>query len=209
MRRRLVQLALGTVASGGFLLLTSQAAYADNCGSFTDCFDTTGAAIAAAVLLGLLIALGIGLGAIALEEIVEALAEAAAEGFAEGAGEAVGEMAGEASVGAGESAAEAEAAASEAEEAATEAQSAVESAENDPNKLNHIFGKAEHNWDMTGLDQQGNLNLIQNTLQNSYGQLPDHGVFQVTQNFGNYAVTVRGAIVNGVVRIGSAWVNVL
>jgi len=107
MRRRLVQLALGIGAGGWFLLLTSQVAYADHCGSFIDCFDTTDAAIAAAVFLGLLIALGIGLGAIALEAAGEAIADAAAEGLIEGAEEAVGEMAGEASVGAEEGAAEA------------------------------------------------------------------------------------------------------
>jgi len=106
-------------------------------------------------------------------------------------------------------AAEAEAAASEALDAATEAQRAVESAKADPNKVSHIFDQVKHNWDMTGQDQQGNWNLIENTLQNKYGQLPSNGFYEVTQNFEDYTVTVRGAVVNGAVRIGSAWVNAI
>ena len=95
---------------------------------------------------------------------------------------------------------------SEAEE---DAHYAVESAKADPNKVSHIFDQVKHNWDMTGLNQEGNWNLIQNTLQNNYRQLPSHGGYEITQNFGNYAVTVRGAVISGAIRIGSAWINAI
>lgn len=95
---------------------------------------------------------------------------------------------------------------SEAEE---EAQSAVESAKADSNKIRHIFDQAKHNWHMTGMNQQGNWNLIQITLQDNYGQLPSHGRYEITQNFENYTVTVAGAVINGAIRIGSAWINAI
>jgi RHS repeat-associated protein len=94
-----------------------------------------------------------------------------------------------------------------ASRAAEQARAATQSALADTNKVNHIFGKAAHNWQMTGLDQPGNWNLIQTTLRMAYPQIPSSGVYQVTQYFGNYAVTVSGSVVNGAIRIGSAWVN--
>ena len=36
--------------------------------------------------------------------------------------------------------------------------------------------------------------------------LPQQGVYTVTMDMGSYLVQVRGIVMNGVVRIGSAWV---
>jgi hypothetical protein len=64
-RRRCIQLALGIGGAAGLWLLTSPAAYADNCSSIMDCFYTTDAATMAAVALAVLIGLTLSLGAIA------------------------------------------------------------------------------------------------------------------------------------------------
>jgi Bacterial toxin 35 len=140
-----------------------------------------------------------------------AAAETAAAGTAVGEAGAAGTAAGDAAAGeaaASESAA-GETAAGEATQASRAADAGVESAQADPNKVTHIFDNPGHNWDATGLDQAGNWNLIKDTLAQNFGQLPESGVFQVEQTFEGYTVTVRGAIVNGAVRIGSAWVNAL
>ena len=94
-------------------------------------------------------------------------------------------------------------------DAEEEVLSAVERAKADPNKVRHIFHQAKHGWNMTGLSQQGNWKLIQNTLQKNYEQLPNYGSYEVTQHFGSYTITVAGAIVNGAIRIGSAWINAI
>ena len=84
-------------------------------------------------------------------------------------------------------------------------------AQEDPNKVDHIFDNPthDHQWEATGLDQEGNWNLIRDTIEGNYDLMPESGVFEVTENFGGYTVTVRGAVVDGAVRIGTAWVNVL
>src|SRR5215208_1845162 len=206
------------------LLAIPTPAYADNCGDLQDCYGTIAAALAVLVAI-IVIALLIFL----LWEVFAvgaAMGEAAAVGLAEGAAEGVAEIEAEASFAewlaaeeaaaaeAAEAAAAAEAeaaAAAEAEAAAAEAEAAVESAQADPNKVGHIFENPTHphNWEATGLDQAGNWNLIEETLGQNYELLPESGIYEVTQVFEGYSVTVRGRIVDGIIRIGSAWVNPL
>src|SRR5215208_4268326 len=190
------------------LLAIPTPAYADNCGDLQDCYGTIAAALAVLVAI-IVIALLIFL----LWEVFAvgaAMGEAAAVGLAEGAAEGVAEIEAEASF-AEWLAAEEAAAAAAAEAAAAEAEAAVESAQADPNKVGHIFENPTHphNWEATGLDQAGNWNLIEETLGQNYELLPESGIYEVTQVFEGYSVTVRGRIVDGIIRIGSAWVNPL
>src|SRR5215208_6058728 len=193
------------------LLAIPTPAYADNCGDLQDCYGTIAAALAVLVAI-IVIALLIFL----LWEVFAvgaAMGEAAAVGLAEGAAEGVAEIEAEASFAewlAAEEAAAAEAAevaaAAEAEAAAAaEAEAAVESAQADPNKVGHIFENPTHphNWEATGLDQAGNWNLIEETLGQNYELLPESGIYEVTQVFEGYSVTVRGRIVDGIIRIGN------
>src|SRR5215208_6392700 len=200
------------------LLAIPTPAYADNCGDLQDCYGIIAAALAVLVAI-IVIALLIFL----LWEVFAvgaAMGEAAAVGLAEGAAEGVAGIEAEASFAewlAAEEAAAAEAAevaaAAEAEAAAAEAEAeaAVESAQADPNTVGHIFENPTHphNWEATGLDQAGNWNLIEETLGQNYELLPESGIYEVTQVFEGYSVTVRGRIVDGIIRIGSAWVNPL
>lgn len=79
-----------------------------------------------------------------------------------------------------------------------------------PNKEDHIFDNPthDHQWDVTGLDRAGNWNLIKTTLENNGDLIPlENGNYEVTEVFGNYSVTVRGTVIDGIIRIGTAWVN--
>ncbi len=85
---------------------------------------------------------------------------------------------------------------------------AIDLVQNDTNKMNHIFGKPEHNWPLTGLDQGGNLELIRSTVEENHSIItsaPFPGEY--AKSFGKFAVTVRAVAVKGVIRIGTAWVN--
>lgn len=166
---------------GGLLLLAlavPRSVIASDCSSLSDCYTTIGAGILAALAIGLLLFFFW-------------------EFFAAGAAEEIvaEEIAAEEEIVAEEQAA---------------AGDAVSRAEADSNKVDHIFDNPthDHQWGATGLSQEGNWNLIRDTIESNYGQIPDNGVFEVTQDFGGYSVTVRGAVVDGVVRIGTAWVNV-
>ncbi len=109
-KRYLLRLVVGAALFVLLTLSTSRPALADNCGSLSDCFGTTGAAIAALVAAAILV----GILAVALPALLAAAAEAAAEAAAVAAEEAAAEEA--AAVATEEAAAEAEAA--EAAEAA-------------------------------------------------------------------------------------------
>jgi hypothetical protein len=217
-----------------FGALLPRLAQADNCGSLSDCYGTIAAGIAAAIAIAAIVAVIVFLPEIlaALEIGAEAAAAEAAAAEAAAAEAAAAEAA--ATEAAAAEAAAAEAAAAEgaaAEGAAAEgtaaegttaaegisaeaseaADAAVESAESDPNKVNHIFDNptSDHQWGATGLDQAGNWGLIRDTIAQNFENLPASGVYEVTQTFEGFTVTVRGAIVDGAVRIGSAWVNLL
>lgn len=92
-----------------------------------------------------------------------------------------------------------------------EVESAVKIArgEINSNKDHHVFDKPQHKWHLTGLDRQGNWDLIETTLLNKYEEAKNTTVdnYEVEENFGNYKVTVTGRVVKGALRISDAWVN--
>jgi hypothetical protein len=74
------------------------------------------------------------------------------------------------------------------------------------NKLNHSFGKASHGLD--GLvEQLGGRQAAYEALQNATAAATrgTAGPFQVTVQVGGENVVVRGAVVNGIVKIGTAF----
>ena len=82
----------------------------------------------------------------------------------------------------------------------------------DANKLNHIFGKSGHNLGAVvraAGSREAAFNAMQRGLQGALdaGRLTTdrNGVFQEVVKVEGLAVTVRGAVVDGAVRIGSAW----
>lgn len=84
----------------------------------------------------------------------------------------------------------------------------VGSAAADANKLNHIFGKAAHNLD--GLvsefgSQEAAYNALQKATQEVVSQKGLTGVFETSVTVGSQTVTVRGAVVDGVAKIGTAF----
>ena len=57
------------------------------------------------------------------------------------------------------------------------------------------------------MDQEGNWDLIPTTLDQNYPELMNQSVYEVSSSFDGFTVVVRGAVVDGVVRIGTAWVT--
>lgn len=81
----------------------------------------------------------------------------------------------------------------------------------DPNKLAHIFGKAEHNLDpfvnSFGGSQDDAFRALQTEFSNVAGNYTNQQLNQGVQVVVNgYSVTVRGAIVDGTARIGTAFI---
>lgn len=78
----------------------------------------------------------------------------------------------------------------------------------DPNKLRHIFGKAEHKLD--GVVK--NYGSEEETFQATAGATDDavkgmtDGLFKESVGVAGESVTVTGKVVNGVARIGTAYV---
>ena len=85
---------------------------------------------------------------------------------------------------------------------------------NDPNKLHHIFGNPDHNLDVLvghyGSEAMAGRAIIE-AVDQAYraGALTLDAQNRYRQRFivGGFFVTVGGRIVNGIVRIGSAWVG--
>jgi RHS repeat-associated protein len=78
----------------------------------------------------------------------------------------------------------------------------------DPNKLNHLFGKPQHNLGPV-VQQFGSQQAAYNAIEQALNaQVPGGGTgpFSTVVNVGGYNVTVTGAYVNGVPRIGTAYV---
>jgi hypothetical protein len=78
----------------------------------------------------------------------------------------------------------------------------------DANKLNHIFGKAAHNLDALVSEfgsQEAAYNALQKATQQAVSQQGLTGVFETSVIVGSQTVTVRGAVVNGVAKIGTAF----
>ena len=178
MRRQLLVL---LSASPALVLLEARPAFADNCGGLADC--SFGVKIA-------LVAAGIALVLLAILLLPELIAGAAVEAEAEAA--------------AAEAAA-AEAAASRLGEA--ELAEAFEYANTD-SKLAHVFDNAEHGLDFlvesSGGQSQAMRQLV-NSLADGIG-LPEAGRFEVVRVIDGVAVTIRGAVVDGIPKIGTAFV---
>lgn len=77
----------------------------------------------------------------------------------------------------------------------------------DANKLNHIFGNPEHG--LGGLvDSLGGESAVMDAAQESLegADLPSSGLFEVTRTIGGESVTIRGAVVDGVPKIGTMFI---
>ena len=82
----------------------------------------------------------------------------------------------------------------------------------DANKLHHIFGKAGHNLDAV-VRAAGSRDAAYAAMQRGVQSALDagklatssRGVFQTVVRVEGVDVTVRGAVVDGVAKIGSAW----
>ena len=77
----------------------------------------------------------------------------------------------------------------------------------DPNKLNHIFGNPGHNLDPV-VQQFGSqtaaYDAIEQAVANNLGT--GTGTYTTVVNVGGKSVTVSGAYVNGVPKIGTAFI---
>ena len=80
----------------------------------------------------------------------------------------------------------------------------------DPHKLNHIFGQSRHNLDgllrYFGGNQVSAYNTINRIAQAHVTRHGLTGVNQFTINVVGHDVTVRGAVINGIFRIGTAFI---
>ena len=85
---------------------------------------------------------------------------------------------------------------------------AAESETPEANKLNHIFGNAQHG--LGGIvnslgSQSAAFNAIQEETQTAVEQQGLTGVFETQVQVAGETVTVRGNVENGVVKIGTAF----
>jgi hypothetical protein len=80
----------------------------------------------------------------------------------------------------------------------------------DENKLNHIFGKTEHNLNQFverfAGDRSQAYSAIHVATQEYIGVNRISGVFEEVINIGGTNITVRGNVIDGVVRIGTAFI---
>ena len=81
----------------------------------------------------------------------------------------------------------------------------------DPNKLNHIFGKEAHNLDTLlskfGRDQVKAYNALKKATQQYASSNKITGTFKdIVVNVNGVDVTVRGTVINGQVKIGTAFI---
>jgi hypothetical protein len=80
----------------------------------------------------------------------------------------------------------------------------------DAKKLNHIFGNARHGFDEFlrgfGGDQSKAFGAIQNAAQQEITAQGITGVFERAVTVGGSQITVRGTVLDGVVKIGTAFI---
>ncbi|MEA3091928.1 MAG: filamentous hemagglutinin [Caballeronia sp.] len=79
----------------------------------------------------------------------------------------------------------------------------------DANKLNHIFGNASHNLESLAQQlgsQENAFGAIQSATQAAFNSGGLTGVFETVVDVGGTQVTVRGAVVDGAVKIGTAFI---
>jgi hypothetical protein len=85
---------------------------------------------------------------------------------------------------------------------------AIEATKVDPNKLNHIFGQAEHNLGKLVSEfgsRESAFKAIEQATQAAVKNRGLQGVFETIVKVGTETITVRGTVVNGVVKIGTAF----
>ncbi len=78
----------------------------------------------------------------------------------------------------------------------------------DPNKLNHIFGQSRHNLDGVVKQfgsQEKAFNAIQQATETAARSQGLKGVFETTVKVGTENITIRGNIVDGAVKVGTAF----
>ena len=84
----------------------------------------------------------------------------------------------------------------------------VESAIGNAHKLEHIFGNAEHNLESLVSEfgsREAAGNAIQQATEAAVRQQGLTGVFETSVKVGSQSITVRGAVVDGAVKIGTAF----
>jgi hypothetical protein len=84
----------------------------------------------------------------------------------------------------------------------------------DPNRLNHIFGNTKHKWNLTGLSQNENIQLIEDIANTPAKFLASNSLpngitvltFQAT--FNNLTIVVKVfEDTNGIKSISNAWMK--
>jgi hypothetical protein len=83
----------------------------------------------------------------------------------------------------------------------------------DPNKRNHIFSNPNHNLDAL-VQHYGNeeeatraiVDAVNQAQQDGKLSVDELGVYKQVFDVGGYPVMIAGRIVNGLVRIGTAWI---
>lgn len=73
-----------------------------------------------------------------------------------------------------------------------------------PQKMEHVFDP-KHNFDPL-VSQFGSREAVMEQFVRNIGQVPTRGTFEVTRTIGGQSVVIRGAVVNGVPRIGTAFI---
>lgn len=77
----------------------------------------------------------------------------------------------------------------------------------DANKLNHIFGKAEHGLDPLVQRFGSQEAVVEQMYRGLEAAVPASGRFTVTRLIGGQSVVIDGAVVDGVPRIGTAYIR--
>jgi hypothetical protein len=77
----------------------------------------------------------------------------------------------------------------------------------EPNKLNHLFAKQQHGLDGLVEHYGSQGAVVEQMYRGLSGVTPRDGLFSVTRTIGGEAVTIDGRVVNGIPRIGTAYIR--
>ena len=84
----------------------------------------------------------------------------------------------------------------------------------DPNKLHHIFDNPQHNLDVLvrlygskAVARRAIIEAVDRVFRAGDLAVSSFGRFWQVFDVRGYRVTVRGRVVNGVARVGSAWIR--
>jgi hypothetical protein len=72
-------------------------------------------------------------------------------------------------------------------------------------KLEHIFGNPNHNLQPIVQEFGSQEAGMEQIVRNVGGPLPESGPFEIAQDIGGQTVMIRGAVVDGIVRIGTTF----